>query len=82
MFEEELESMLRTKFPYDAIIEIKKGVKGADLLHVINNNLGEPIGSILYESKNTKDFKPTWIPKLKNDMIEAKLESEMKNIKA
>jgi hypothetical protein len=63
-----LEELLRSTFPFDAIDEVGKGVKGADAIHTIRNPLGQVCGKIIYESKNTKAFGGDWIDKLKHDM--------------
>jgi hypothetical protein len=63
-----LEEMLRAAFPFDVIEEVGKGVRGADCIQTVRNNFGQPCGSIIYESKRTKDFSGDWIEKLKADM--------------
>lgn len=63
-----LEEMLRTNFPFDAIEEVGKGVRGADCIQVVCNASGQQAGKIIYESKRTKDFSNEWIEKLKTDM--------------
>jgi len=63
-----LEELLRVTFPFDNIDEVGKGVKGADAILTVRNNLGQVCGKIIYESKNTKAFGGEWIDKLKYDM--------------
>ncbi len=63
-----LEQFLRETFPLDEILEIGKGVRGADIIHVVNDRIHLNIGKIYIESKNTKDFQPSWIEKFKADM--------------
>lgn len=63
-----IEDYLRSSFPFDTIIEIKKGARGADALHQVNSMIRQNHGLIYYESKRTKDFQPTWIEKFKADM--------------
>lgn len=65
-----IEEWLKTNFPFDTIIEIKKGARGADCRHIINSRAKENCGSIYYESKRTKDFGKGWIEKFKNDIRE------------
>ena len=65
-----IEEWLKTNFPLDTIIEVKKGDRGADCRQTINTRLKENCGSIYYESKRTKDFGKTWIEKFKNDIRE------------
>src|SRR5580693_1202745 len=63
-----LEELLRTAFPFDAITEVGKGVRGADCILTIRNNHGQECGKIIYESKRTHTFSADWIEKLKADM--------------
>jgi len=62
-----LEALLRNSFPFDLISEVGKGVKGADCIQTVRNSFGQECGSIIYESKRTKDFSTDWIEKLKAD---------------
>ncbi len=70
--EEQLQEVLQQAFPFDKFEEIKKGARGADVLQIVRNSSGKECGSILWESKNTKEFQKVWIEKLKNDQREAK----------
>lgn len=63
-----LEELLKSSFPFDQISEVGKGVRGADCIQLIRNNLGAEAGKIIYESKRTVGFSPEWIEKLKADM--------------
>jgi hypothetical protein len=63
-----LEDILREKFPFDIIEEVKKGVDGADCIQIVRNSLGKECGKIIYESKRTKAWGGSWIEKLKGDM--------------
>lgn len=63
-----LEEMLRSNFPFDAISEVGKGVRGADCIQTVRNQYGQECGKIIYESKRTKDFSREWLEKLKADM--------------
>lgn len=63
-----LEEMLRSTFPFDMVQEVGKGVRGADCIQTVRNNLGQECGRIIFESKRTKDFSIDWIEKLKADM--------------
>ena len=65
-----IEEWLRSNFPIDTIIEVKKGARGADCRHIVNTRIKENCGSIYYESKRTKDFGKGWIEKFKNDIRE------------
>ncbi len=63
-----LEEMLRATFPFDAISEVGKGVRGADCIQTVRNQFGQECGKIIYESKRTNSFSQEWIEKLKADM--------------
>ncbi|MBO9151200.1 DUF2130 domain-containing protein [Chitinophaga sp. GCM10012297] len=63
-----LEEMLRATFPFDAVSEVGKGVRGADCIQTVRNQYGQECGKIIYESKRTSSFSPEWIEKLKADM--------------
>ncbi len=67
-----LEELLRTTFPFDAIDEVAKGVRGADVVHTVRNAMQQACGKILYESKRTKNFSEGWIEKLKADQRDAR----------
>lgn len=67
-----IEDVLSGLFPFDIVKEVPKGIKGADIIHVIRNRIGTECGTILYESKRTKSFSYDWISKLKNDAIQVK----------
>lgn len=68
----ELKRLLEETYPYDTLTQSKKGASGADLLHIVNTQRGIKIGSIYIESKNTKAFSGSWIPKLKKDNLVTK----------
>ena len=63
-----LEEMLATAFPFDKIEEVGKGVRGADSIQIVRNNLGADCGKIIWESKRAENFGGDWIEKLKADM--------------
>jgi hypothetical protein len=62
-----LEDILRTGFPFDKVVPVGKGVRGADCIQVICNPFGNECGKIIYESKRTNSFLADWIDKLKAD---------------
>jgi hypothetical protein len=70
-----LEEFLTQKFIYDEILEVGKGVRGADCIQVVKNNYGEEVGRIIYESKRTKDWNNEWIEKIKTDARNAKIDT-------
>ncbi len=63
----ELRDFLRATFPIDEIKDVPSGVTGADVCHIVRNNVGQPSGVILYERKQTQAFGKEWISKLKED---------------
>ncbi len=63
-----LEEMLTLAFPFDRIEEVGKGVRGADCIQVVRNNLGAECGRIIWESKRAENFGGEWLEKLKTDM--------------
>lgn len=64
-----LEDILRSGFPFDRVVPVGKGVRGADCMQIVCNSYGNECGKIIYESKRTKDFGSDWIEKLKVDML-------------
>jgi len=74
VMEEELKKILSLEFPYDQISDVPKGIRGADLVQTVKNNLGRECGTILWESKRTKAWTEGWIAKLKQDQREVKAE--------
>lgn len=69
-----LEEMLRTKFPFDSIEPVGKGEFGGDVLQRVVSATGQACGSILWESKRTRNWSDTWLPKLRDDQRAAKAE--------
>ena len=63
-----LEELLKSSFPFDQILEVGKGVRGADCIQLVRNSSGQEAGKIIYESKRTTAFAQDWIEKLKADM--------------
>jgi hypothetical protein len=68
----ELESLLRAKFPRDIIEPVAKGDFGGDVMQSIIGPLGQQCGSILWESKRTKNWSDGWLSKLRDDQRAAK----------
>jgi hypothetical protein len=68
----ELENDLRRHFPMDVIEAVPGGVNGGDVLqHVVDRN-GARCGTILWESKRTRNWNDQWLPKLREDQRRAK----------
>lgn len=69
----ELEAMLKSKFLFDKIEPVPKGEFGGDVLHRVFGN-GLHCGTILWESKRTKNWSDGWLTKLREDQRTAKAE--------
>ena len=70
----ELENLLRSKFPFDTIEPVPKGEFGGDVMQRVIGANGQHSGTILWESKRTKNWSDTWLPKLRKDQRTAKAE--------
>lgn len=70
----ELETLLRAKFPFDSIEPVPKGEFGGDVLQRVVSQSGQASGSILWESKRTKNWSDGWLVKLREDQRTAKAE--------
>ena len=70
----ELENLLRAKFPYDTIEPVAKGEFGGDALHRVTSQSGLACGTILWESKRTRNWSDGWLVKLREDQRAAKAE--------
>ena len=70
----ELEALLTAKFPRDTIQPVAKGEFGGDVLHRVIGPLNQICGTILWESKRTKNWSDGWLPKLREDQRAAKAE--------
>ncbi len=68
----ELEALLRAKFPRDTIEPVPKGEFGGDALQRVMGPLGQVCGTILWESKRTKNWSDGWLVKLRDDQRTAK----------
>ena len=68
----QLESLLRAKFPRDTIHPVPKGDFGGDVLQRVLGPLNQICGTILWESKRTKNWSDGWLPKLRDDQRAAK----------
>ena len=70
----ELEALLRAKFPHDRILPVPKGDHGGDVLQCVVNPVGLACGTIIWESKRTKNWSDSWLAKLREDQRTAKAE--------
>ena len=62
-----LENLLTQKFPFDVIEPVAKGEFGGDVIQRVKTPSGAVCGSILWESKRTKNFSESWLTKLRED---------------
>ena len=74
VLELDLESLLGTRFPTDQIEPVPKGEYGGDIVQRVNSASGQQCGSILWESKRTKNWSDGWLAKLRKDQRVAKAE--------
>lgn len=70
----ELENLLRVKFPFDTIEPVGKGEFGGDVVQRVFSQQGQASGTILWESKRTKNWSDGWLTKLREDQRAAKAE--------
>lgn len=68
----ELESLLAAKFPQDIVEPVPKGEFGGDILHRVLNSSGQTCGTLLWESKRTKNWSDAWLAKLRRDQRAAR----------
>ena len=59
---------LRNAFEDDRVRRIPKGEPGADIRHEVVHN-GETVGNILYDSKNHRAWRTSFVEKLKKDQL-------------
>jgi len=64
--------LLKAKFPHDTIAPVPKGEHGGDVLQRVVSPVGQASGTILWESKRTKNWSDGWLAKLRDDQRAAK----------
>ena len=74
VLELELERILSNRFPMDEITPVPKGEFGGDVLHCVRSQGLKICGTILWESKRTKNWSDGWLQKLRDDQRTAKAE--------
>ncbi len=67
-----LERLLNEHFRHDEIVPVPKGVFGGDCLQKVRNTSMQECGTILWETKRTKNWSQSWLAKLREDQREAK----------
>ncbi len=70
----DLEQTLQAKFPLDLVEPVPKGEFGGDILQRVTTPTGQRAGTILWESKRTKNWSDGWLAKLRGDQRAAKAE--------
>lgn len=68
----ELEELLRARFPLDEITPVPKGQFGGDVVQGVRGPGGDLCGTILWESKRTRNWSSAWLAKLREDQRAAK----------
>jgi len=68
VLELEVESLLQQAYPLDIIEPVKKGARGADVIHHVKLRSGTLCGKIIWETKRAENWSNNWIPKLKEDL--------------
>lgn len=71
VLELELEGLIRSTFPQDSVEPVPKGEHGGDVIQRVMGPAG-PCGTILWESKRTKNWSDGWLAKLRDDQRAAK----------
>ncbi|MDA9453731.1 hypothetical protein XI00_05420 [Bradyrhizobium sp. CCBAU 21359] len=74
VLELQLEALLGGRFPLDVLEPVAKGEFGGDLLQRVVGPMGQACGAILWETKRTKNWSDSWLPKLRGDRRSAKAE--------
>lgn len=71
VLELEMENVLKDAFRHDRIEEVKKGVRGADVLQIVCTSTGQVCGRIIWEAKRADNWSEAWLQKLKDDQQQA-----------
>jgi hypothetical protein len=69
----DLFEVLKAEFPNDEIQRVGRGKPGADVIHKVRHN-GAICGTIVYDSKNHKQWRSEFVTKLRQDQIAEKAE--------
>ena len=63
----DLRNLLASRFPADLIEAVERGEPGADLVQRVNGAVGQPAGTMMWESKRTRYWSDAWLAKLRED---------------
>jgi hypothetical protein len=66
VLEIDVQAELERRFPHDLVAPVRKGARGADLIHEVRD-AQRACGTIVWEMKNTRRWQPAWLDKLKAD---------------
>jgi hypothetical protein len=72
VLEQELEQLLRARFPLDTFAPVPIGQHGGDIIQHVRDETGRDCGKILWETKRTKRWEAAWLPKLREDQRQAR----------
>jgi hypothetical protein len=72
VLEVELENLLRENFPGDRVEPVPTGVSGGDIIQRVWSPNRGCCGTILWESKRTRNWSDAWITKLRDDVSNTK----------
>jgi len=72
VLELDLEVALGAAFRDDLIAPVAKGTRGGDITQTVRSPRGADCGLMIWEIKRTKHWTDAWIPKLKEDVRNAK----------
>lgn len=67
-----LENLLAAQFPGDLIEPVAKGARGGDVIQRVIDFSGRECGTILWESKRTKNWSDQWLSKAIDDQQSAR----------
>jgi hypothetical protein len=67
VLELDLEGQLKNHFPLDEFLPVPKGVEGGDIWQNVRDERGNSAGSIIWETKRTRNFDKKWLAKLRED---------------
>lgn len=65
-----LRDVLVRAWDTDQIEDVATGTVGADLLHFVRDAAGGEAGTIVWESKRTRQWNESWLPKLRDQLRE------------
>jgi len=63
-----LQEALEAAFPFDTIEEVRKGVRGGDVIQRVVTRAGQTAGVLLWEAKRARDWSAQWVGKLREDI--------------